>query len=228
MARVESVAVLSNVDFASFLTDGAEQMTEPFNQLMKLIVVGDSGTGKSCLLHRFVEDTFCEEQTQTIGVEFGAKVIQLNGQKIKLQIWDTAGQERYRSVTRGYYRGAVGCLVVYDVTCRPSYDHVPQWLEDVKQLACDNVAVMLVGNKADLAIGERRAVSHNEAALFAQERGYLHFETSASTGEFVADAFLKVAKTALDVANKSAGAEAEEDIGIDMRPSNTRSGKCSC
>ena len=85
-------------------------MTDSFNQLMKLIVVGDSGTGKSCLLHRFVEDTFSDEQTQTIGVEFGAKVVQLNGQRIKLQIWDTAGQERYRSVTRGYYRGAVGCL----------------------------------------------------------------------------------------------------------------------
>jgi small GTP-binding protein len=197
-------------------------MADNFNQLMKLIVVGDSGTGKSCLLHRFVEDAFSEEQTQTIGVEFGAKVVQLNGQRIKLQIWDTAGQERYRSVTRGYYRGASGCLIVYDVTSRSSYEHVPQWLDDVRQLAGPSVTVMLVGNKADLATDDRRSVTHNEAALFAQERGLMHFETSAATGEFVNDAFQKVARMALEAAD----GESEEDEGaVDLTP---QARKCSC
>jgi small GTP-binding protein len=197
-------------------------MADSFNQLMKLIVVGDSGTGKSCLLHRFVEDAFSEEQTQTIGVEFGAKVVQLNGQRIKLQIWDTAGQERYRSVTRGYYRGAAGCLIVYDVTSRSSYDHVTQWLDDVRQLAGPQVIVMLVGNKADLATEDRRAVTHNEASLFSQERGLMHFETSAATGEFVNDAFFKVARLALE----STGAQNEEaGDTVDLTPQNS---KCSC
>jgi Rab family, other len=171
--------------------------TEKYHQLMKLIVVGDSGTGKSSLLHRFVEDVFSEDQTQTIGVEFGAKVVQLLGKKIKLQIWDTAGQERYKSVTRSYYRGAVGCLIVYDITNRGSYEHVSTWLNDVRQLAGKDVVVMLIGNKSDLANSEKRVVSHNEASLLAQENGLMHFETSAATGELVSDAFLKVAKTAL-------------------------------
>jgi small GTP-binding protein len=196
-------------------------MSDSFNQLMKLIIIGDSGTGKSCLLHRFVEDAFSEEQTQTIGVEFGAKVVQLQGQRVKLQIWDTAGQERYRSVTRGYYRGAVGCLIVYDVTCRSSYDHVSKWLADVRELAGDEVVAMLVGNKADLATDERRAVSNNEAALFAQEQGLFHFETSAATGEFVGDAFMKVARCALDRASS------QDDVqsAVDLAP---QSRKCSC
>lgn len=197
-------------------------MTDAFNQLMKLIVVGDSGTGKSCLLHRFVEDSFSEEQTQTIGVEFGAKIVQLNGERIKLQIWDTAGQERYRSVTRGYYRGAVGCLIVYDVTNRASYDHIPRWLDDVRELAGNDVVVMLVGNKADLAVEERRAVSHNEAALFAQERGLMHFETSAATGEYVNDAFLKVARVALDRTSAEPNADV---VGLDETAPRS---KCSC
>jgi Rab family, other len=174
---------------------------EKYHQLMKLIVVGDSGTGKSSLLHRFVEDTFSEDQTQTIGVEFGAKVVQLLGKKIKLQIWDTAGQERYKSVTRSYYRGAVGCLIVYDITNRSSYEHISAWLNDVRQLAGKDVVVMLIGNKSDMANSDKRVVTHNEASLFAQENGLMHFETSAATGELVSDAFLKVAKTALSRTN---------------------------
>ncbi|CBH18418.1 Ras-related protein Rab4 [Trypanosoma equiperdum] len=172
-------------------------MSERYQQLMKLIVVGDSGTGKSSLLHRFVEDTFSEERAQTIGVEFGSKIIELSGRRIKLQIWDTAGQERYKSVTRSYYRGAVGCLIVYDITERTSYESVPQWLNDVRQLAGPDVVVMLIGNKSDMS--KNRAVQHNEASLFALENKLLHFETSASTGEFVTDAFLKVAKTGLSL-----------------------------
>jgi Rab family protein len=203
-------------------------MSEKFHHLMKLIVIGDSGTGKSSLLHRFVEDAFSEEQTQTIGVEFGAKVVQLLGKRVKLQIWDTAGQERYKSVTRSYYRGAVGCLIVYDITNRSSYEHVPQWLADVRQLAGPDVVVMIVGNKSDLANAEKRTVLHNEASIFAQENGLMHFETSASTGELVADAFLKVAKTALS--KSSIDEESKEEPAITLESSEKREGtnKCPC
>lgn len=173
-------------------------MAEKYQQLMKLIVVGDSGTGKSSLLHRFVGDTFLEDQAQTIGVEFGAKIVDLGERKIKLQIWDTAGQERYKSVTRSYYRGAMGCLIVYDITKRSSFENVEQWLDDVRQLAGNDVVIMLIGNKSDLANKHHRVVQHNEVSLFAQEHNLLHFETSAYSGEFVSEAFLKVAMTALN------------------------------
>eukprot|EP01062_Namystynia_karyoxenos_P041610 TRINITY_DN3033_c0_g1_i1.p1 TRINITY_DN3033_c0_g1~~TRINITY_DN3033_c0_g1_i1.p1 ORF type:complete len:245 (+),score=72.69 TRINITY_DN3033_c0_g1_i1:96-737(+) len=170
---------------------------EKYDQLMKFIVIGDSGTGKSCLLHRFIENKFVEDQTHTIGVEFGAKVVDLLGKRVKLQIWDTAGQERYRSVTRSYYRGAMGCLLVYDISCRESYEHVPQWLADARNLAGKDIVVMLVGNKADVGTGDSRQVTHIEASQFAQQNGLMMFETSAVTGEFVEEAFVKVAKTAL-------------------------------
>ena len=212
---------------------------DKYHQLMKLIVVGDSGTGKSCLLHRFVEDTFCEDQTQTIGVEFGAKVVQLLGKRVKLQIWDTAGQERYRSVTRSYYRGAVGCLIVYDITCRSSYDHVPQWLADVRQLAGKDATVMLIGNKSDM--NDKRVITHNEVSLFAQENNLMHFETSAATGELVPDAFLKVAKIAMqrdmkakedEEANGSSPGRAGDDedpSGVSLtRQGSASKGGCSC
>ncbi|KAH9578751.1 Small GTPase [Trypanosoma melophagium] len=199
-------------------------MSEKYQQLMKLIVVGDSGTGKSSLLHRFVEDTFSEEQAQTIGVEFGSKIVQLAGRKVKLQIWDTAGQERYKSVTRSYYRGAVGCLIVYDITKRSSYESVPQWLNDVRQLAGKDVVVMLIGNKSD--ISDKRAIQHNEASLYALENGLLHFETSAATGEFVSEAFLKVAKTALTITAENTNME--EDSAVEPSSEGITRGGYSC
>lgn len=201
-------------------------MADKYQQLMKLIVIGDSGTGKSCLLHRFIEDTFSEDQTQTIGIEYGAKIIDLGGAKVKLQIWDTAGQERYKSVTRSYYRGAMGCLIVYDVNNRSSYESVPQWLSDARQLAGNDVVVMLIGNKIDLAkANNTRAVQHNEASLYAQQNGLLHFETSAATGEFVTEAFLRVAKTAVSSAIVS---EAQNAVPLDQNAEATNSLLSSC
>ncbi|KPI88981.1 putative ras-related rab-4 [Leptomonas seymouri] len=203
-------------------------MADKYQQLMKLIVIGDSGSGKSCLLHRFIEDTFSEDQTQTIGIEYGAKIVDLGGARVKLQIWDTAGQERYKSVTRSYYRGAMGCLIVYDVTNRSSYESVPQWLSDVRQLAGNDVVVMLIGNKNDLVkVNNCRAVQHNEASLYAQQNGILYFETSAATGEFVTEAFLRVAKTAVSSAIVS---EAQNGVQFEQSAETNRSilPSCSC
>eukprot|EP01012_Entosiphon_sulcatum_P017881 TRINITY_DN2262_c0_g1_i1.p1 TRINITY_DN2262_c0_g1~~TRINITY_DN2262_c0_g1_i1.p1 ORF type:complete len:233 (+),score=32.07 TRINITY_DN2262_c0_g1_i1:274-972(+) len=180
-----------------------KKTAENYDLLMKLIIVGDSGTGKSCLLHRFIEDRFVEDQTHTIGVEFGAKIVTILGTKVKLQIWDTAGQERYRSVTRSYYRGAAGCLLAYDITCRQSYEHVPQWLSAARSLAGPDVVVMLIGNKADQADEDaqsnqsKRKVTHLEASQFAQDNNIMMLETSAITGEYVEEAFIKVAKQVL-------------------------------
>ncbi|KAF5223168.1 putative Ras-related protein Rab4 [Trypanosoma cruzi] len=201
-------------------------MAEKYQQLIKLILVGDSGTGKSSLLHRFVEDTFSEQQAQTIGVEFGSKIVQLAGRKVKLQIWDTAGQERYKSVTRSYYRGAVGCLIVYDITQRSTYESVPQWLNDVRQLAGKDVVVMLIGNKSDLSDG--RTVQHNEASLYALENGLLHFETSAASGEFVSEAFLKVAKTGLSMTAEEVDIGGDRAMEVAAKQESRTGYSCAC
>jgi len=116
-------------------------------------------------------------------VEFGSKIVQVAGKSVKLQIWDTAGQERYRSVTKSYYRGAVGCLLVYDITSRDTYNHVGSWLNDAKSLARPDMSVVVVGNKSDLK--SDREVTLLEASRFAQEHELGFLETSAVTGECV-------------------------------------------
>jgi len=170
-------------------------MAERYDYLFKFIIIGDAATGKSCLLHRFIDDKFRKESTHTIGVEFGSKIIEVGGHFVKLQIWDTAGQERFRSVTRSYYRGAAGTILVYDITSRDSYNHVSSWLNDAKALANPDIAIVLVGNQIDLSA--EREVSFLEASRFAQENELMFLETSALTGEGVSEVFLKCARTIL-------------------------------
>jgi len=118
----------------------------------RYIIIGDTGVGKSCLLLQFTDKRFQPVHDLTIGVEFGARLINLDGKQIKLQIWDTAGQESFRSITRSYYRGAAGALLVYDITRRETFDHLASWLEDARQHANPNMTIMLIGNKADLSV----------------------------------------------------------------------------
>ncbi|XP_070571397.1 ras-related protein Rab-4B isoform X3 [Ptychodera flava] len=135
--------------------------------LFKFLVIGSAGTGKSCILHQFIENKFKQESNHTIGVEFGSKVVNVGGKSVKLQIWDTAGQERFRSVTRSYYRGAAGALLVYDITSRETYNALTNWLTDAKTLASPNIVIILCGNKKDLEAD--REVTFLEASRFAQE-----------------------------------------------------------
>ncbi|CAE8640701.1 unnamed protein product, partial [Polarella glacialis] len=134
--------------------------------------------------------------SHTIGVEFGSKIISVGGRNIKLQIWDTAGQERYRSVTRSYYRGAAGALIIYDITNRDSYSHLINWLADARTLARADISIITVGNKCDLK--DKRAVTFLEASRCAQENDILFLETSALTGEGVEEVFIKVARMILN------------------------------
>jgi len=124
-------------------------------------------------------------------VEFGSKIVTVGGKKIKLQIWDTAGQERFRAVTRSYYRGSLGCLLVYDIASRESYNHLVGWLNDARSLARPDITVVVVGNKSDR--GKAREVNMLEASRFAQENDLLFMETSALNGECVDEVFLKCA-----------------------------------
>merc|ERR1712086_298338 len=151
---------------------------EEYDYLFKVVLIGESGVGKSNLLTRFTRNEFNRESKSTIGVEFATNTIQVDKKTIKAQIWDTAGQERYRAITSAYYRGAVGALLVYDITKESTFEAVKtMWLEELKQHADDNIIIMLVGNKKDL--GHLRAVTTEEGRNFAEKNQLSFIETSA-------------------------------------------------
>lgn len=151
--------------------------------------------GKSCLLLQFTDKRFRTDHDLTIGVEFGARLVTIGGKQIKLQIWDTAGQESFRSITRSYYRGATGALLVYDISRRDTFNHLTRWLDEARQHANPKMVIMLIGNKSDL---EKREVSYEEGEKFAQENGLIFLETSAKTAQNVEEAFLKTAQKIFD------------------------------
>ncbi|ORX58280.1 putative rab-2,4,14, partial [Hesseltinella vesiculosa] len=163
-----------------------------YNYIIKYIIVGDSGVGKSCLLLQFTDSRFYAGRELTIGVEFGTRFITVDDKKIKLQIWDTAGQESFRSITQSYYRGAAGALLVYDISRRDSFENIPMWLADVRRHANPSTTVVLVGNKSDL---KQRQVSTEEAEQFARENDIAFFiETSAKSASNVEEVFVKTAE----------------------------------
>jgi len=182
-----------------------------YSYLFKYIIIGDTGVGKSCLLLQFTDKRFQPVHDLTIGVEFGARMVTIDNKHIKLQIWDTAGQESFRSITRSYYRGAAGALLVYDITRRDTFKHLSRWLDEARQHSQSNMVIMLIGNKNDLE--HRRAVSYEEGKAFAAEHGLIFMETSAKTAYNVEEAFINTAKKILenivsgviDVTNESHG-----------------------
>jgi len=166
-------------------------MNPEYDYLFKLLLIGDSGVGKSCLLLRFADDTYTESYISTIGVDFKIRTIQLEGKVIKLQIWDTAGQERFRTITSSYYRGAHGIIVVYDVTDQVSFNNVKQWMQEIQRYACDSVCRLLVGNKSDLI--EKKMVDYNTAKEYAESMNIPFLETSAKNATNVEQAFITMA-----------------------------------
>ena len=166
-------------------------MNAEYDYLFKLLLIGDSGVGKSCLLLRFADDTYTESYISTIGVDFKIRTVELDGKTIKLQIWDTAGQERFRTITSSYYRGAHGIIVVYDVTDAESFNNVKQWLHEIDRYASENVNKLLVGNKSDLT--SKRAVTAEQGKEFADSLGIEFLETSAKNATNVEKAFMTMA-----------------------------------
>jgi len=163
-----------------------------YDFLIKLLLIGDSGVGKSCLLLRFCDDAWTPSFITTIGIDFKIRTIELDGKRIKLQIWDTAGQERFRTITTAYYRGAMGILLVYDVTDERSFDNIRTWYSNIEQHASEGVNKILIGNKCDWT--DKRAVTEQRGRELAEELGIKFMETSAKVNEGVEESFFTLAR----------------------------------
>mmetsp|Transcript_17271 Transcript_17271/g.21268 ORF Transcript_17271/g.21268 Transcript_17271/m.21268 type:complete len:251 (-) Transcript_17271:36-788(-) len=180
----------STFKYNLILYEMALQDSRGYDFLFKIVLIGDSGVGKTCLLARYRKNEFTYDTKHTIGVEFATKELEVQGKQVKAQIWDTAGQERYRAITKAYYRGAVGALVVYDITDRETFENLKRWLSEVQGNADSSIKLMLVGNKCDLT--DQRTVTTEEGKAFAEQHGLAFLEASAKSGETVNEAFEKV------------------------------------
>eukprot|EP01129_Flabellula_baltica_P005503 TRINITY_DN19_c1_g1_i1.p1 TRINITY_DN19_c1_g1~~TRINITY_DN19_c1_g1_i1.p1 ORF type:complete len:202 (+),score=46.52 TRINITY_DN19_c1_g1_i1:48-653(+) len=173
-------------------TDTTAKATDDENfYLFKILVIGDSSVGKSSLLLRFADGDFNSNFLSTIGVDFKLKTIEVGNSPVKLQIWDTAGQERFRNITRSYYRGAHGIMLVYDVTNEESFANIDYWLKEVDKFASPNVHKILVGNKNDLV--DERVVSEEDGRQLAASMDIKFLETSAKEATNVNEAFTQMA-----------------------------------
>ncbi|XP_012458478.1 ras-related protein Rab11C [Gossypium raimondii] len=192
----------------------AYKVDHEYNYLFKIVLIGDSGVGKSNILSRFTRNEFFLESKSTIGVEFATRTLQVEGKTIKAQIWDTAGQERYRAITSAYYRGAAGALLVYDVTKRQTFDNVLRWLRELRDHADSNIVIMMAGNKSDL--NHLRAVSMEDAEGLAEKEGLSFLETSALEAFNVEKAFQTILLDIYQIVRKKALAaqEAGSSTGV--------------
>lgn len=207
---------------------------DDYDYLFKVVLIGDTGVGKSNLLSRFTRNEFCLESKSTIGVEFATRSIQVDNKTIKAQIWDTAGQERYRAITSAYYRGAVGALLVYDITKHMTYENVERWLKELRDHADSNIVIMLVGNKSDLR--HLRTVNKEEAAAYCEKECLSFIETSALESTNVEMAFHQilteiyhiVSKKAIDSGQESALPPPGQPIELRQTDNNAATKKSCC
>ncbi|KAM4570058.1 ras-related protein Rab-19-like [Odontesthes bonariensis] len=167
-----------------------------FDFLFKIILIGDSNVGKTCVVQNFKSGVFLQKQQNTIGVDFTVRTVDIQGKKVKMQVWDTAGQERFRTITQSYYRSAHGAMIAYDITRRSTFDSVTHWIKEVELYGAANVVLALIGNKCDLE--QDRQVQFQEACNLAEERGILAaLETSAKESQNVEEAFMMMARELL-------------------------------
>lgn len=156
----------------------------------KVVILGNSNVGKTCIVHRFANDVFLDNSQPTIGANFVTKRFDFDNTTYKFEVWDTAGQEKYRSLTPMYYKGAAAALIVYDVSLNNSLEAAREWIRELHDHAPPTVVIALVGNKADLP----RAVSKDSAQALCQKFSLIHSEVSAKTGENIFETFLNIAK----------------------------------
>ncbi|XP_053575008.1 ras-related protein Rab-19 [Bombina bombina] len=175
------------------ITGSSASEDDPFDFLFKIILIGDSNVGKTCVVHRFHSGNFSDKQQNTIGVDFTVRSLNIEGKKVKVQVWDTAGQERFRTITQSYYRSAHGAIIAYDITRRQTFESIPHWIHEAEKYGAANLMLMLIGNKSDLL--EKRQVLFEEACTLAEKHGLLAvLETSAKESHNVEEVFLLMAK----------------------------------
>lgn len=174
--------------------------SKQYDRLIKLLLIGDSSVGKSSVLVRFSDDSFSSHFISTIGIDFKTRTMELDGKKIKLQIWDTAGQERFRVITTAYYRGAMGILIIYDVTNIESFYNVKEWIKLIATHGTTSVNKILVGNKCDLF--EQRIVTTEMGQKLADEYNLPFIEVSAKTGQNIEETFISLSKAILERLNQ--------------------------
>ena len=189
--------------------------------LFKILLLGDSGVGKSCIILRYIENNFSTNLMNSIGVDFKLKNIELDNKKIKLQIWDTAGQERFRTITTSYYKGAHAIIICFDITDRGSFEHIRNWMADIDKFAKEGVLRILVGNKCDLE--HTRQVRKEEGNEIANNYGIKYIETSAKDTINIEDLFISTAKTLLSKQVNSSGGKISQTgkTGIDLMSNNS-------
>lgn len=189
---------------------------------IKMLLIGDSGVGKTSLLLRFTENAFSQSFLTTIGIDFKVKTVEVDGERYKLQIWDTAGQERFRTITTAYYRGAHGIMLVYDCTDEQSFWNVRNWIKAIESYANSNVSIVLIANKCDMP---DREVTTEQGQDLADEYQVPYFETSAKSGDNVAESYMKLTRLICDkgVIEKKPSAIRPEDM-----KNKTDNQKCAC
>lgn len=200
-----------------------DESIERIDQPLKVLLVGGSSVGKTCILRRFVEGEFPNKCKATLGLDFKIKSLEVNNQIVKMQLWDTSGQERFRSMTQAYYRGASGIMLVYDVTEENTLTTLPDWLGDIANYAPEDVEVVILGNKSD--VGDERVISKEAGEEFAREYGLNYFETSAVDNLNITEAFRTMAELLATKAKLKQKDSSKVDVGA--HPANGKSWEAS-
>ena len=190
-------------------------MSESSEMVFKIIIIGDASTGKTNILSKYLNNKFEKDSKATIGVEFGNKIFEIKNSRVNCQIWDTAGQERYKSMTKAFYKGALGALIVYDISKKDTFDNVENWITDLKKSSDKKVSIILIGNKNDLE--ESRQVKKEEGEMKAKEYGIAFLETSALNGNNIEIAF----KTLVDEVYNQCHREFESVADVEILKGET-------
>ena len=197
-------------------------MSSEKSETFKILTIGESGVGKTCILRRFVEDKFLKNHLATIGIDFKTKTVKIKNKDIKLKIWDTAGEERFRNITTQYYKGADGIVLVYDVTDGSSFEKIKDWMDQItSNTTKDNIGLVLLGNKCDF---EERAVTEEQGNKLGEELKISYFETSALSGQGIKEAFEQLTKDIM----KIKGVDNGNDTSIELKKVKKKKGKSDC
>ena len=199
-------------------------MTSEPNVTFKILTIGESGVGKTCILRRFVENKFLKNHLATIGIDFKTKTLTINDQEIKLKIWDTAGQERFRNITTQYYKGADGIVLVYDVTDDASYEKIRDWMDQIlSNTQRDEIGLVLLGNKCDM---EPRIITEEQGNQLADELKISYFETSALTGQGIKEAFEQLTRDIMK--RKGVGNDNSDNVELNKNVKKKQKGGDCC